>query len=62
MTEPTHDEFTCTVCGRLICSFPPRDPPPKVCGSCEWLQEYIVDPKDRAKLRAWMERDAEPPP
>ncbi len=62
MTERTHDEFTCADCGQPIRSFPPRDPPPKVCGQCEWLHEYIVDLKEREKLRAWMQRDAEPAP
>ena len=35
------DEFTCTDCGRLICSVPPRDPPPTVCMTV-FIAEFVA--------------------
>lgn len=49
------DEFTCTDCGRLICSVPPRDPPPTICMMCS----FLGDEAEREELRR---RPIEDPP
>jgi len=45
------DEFDCTKCGRHVYSLPPADPPPTMCATCVWLDEFIADPAEREKLR-----------
>lgn len=52
MKERTHDEFTCTDCDQLIYSVPPHDPPPTVCATCQWLNEFISDLVEREVVRA----------
>jgi hypothetical protein len=45
------DEFVCTECGTNIVSLPPVTPPPTVCATCSWLNEYVTDPVEREELR-----------
>lgn len=51
--DPLHpcDEFDCRGCGRHIFSLPPRDPPPALCATCEWLDEFVPDPSEREEMR-----------
>jgi len=51
MPEPTADEFTCVECGQHVYSLPRRDPPPTLCATCAWLDEFIADPEERERLR-----------
>jgi hypothetical protein len=47
-----YDEFVCRECGNEIKSFPPHDPPPTICATCRWLDEFVSDPVEREKIRA----------
>lgn len=53
----TANEFVCDCCGRPIVSFPWRNPPPTRCCLCQWLDEYVTDPIERAAIM----RQVEPP-
>ena len=46
----TCDEFICIGCGRYIVSLPAREPPPNQCAMCNWLDEFIHDPDERAEI------------
>lgn len=48
---PDFDEFVCAECGQEIVSLPPCDPPPTICATCQWLDEFISDPVERERLR-----------
>ena len=45
------DEFDCPDCGNHIYSAPKREPPPTVCCTCQWLNEYVSDPEEREAIR-----------
>jgi hypothetical protein len=51
------DEFDCASCGMHIVSLPPRDPPPTLCATCMWMDEFLLDPVERAEV---LRRLAEP--
>jgi hypothetical protein len=55
-----HDSFVCADCGRQIYSFPAREPPPTICAGCDWLHEFIDNPKTRDLLRRRMMMDEGP--
>jgi hypothetical protein len=48
------DVFDCPGCGRRIYSLPRRNPPPTLCATCTWLEEFVEDPVERAKLKERM--------
>jgi hypothetical protein len=53
-----HDLFVCRDCGADVYSFPAQDPPPELCSTCRWLDQYVSDPVEREQLRKrLMERD-----